>query len=345
MRVLYVSPFPPARDGIGTYTTALAGAVSGSVQFAVAAFGTRTVALLRWLDLLRRDVPAPVVITMHEVTRDTALLRGAGRALYRAMARRCDRVIVHTDAAFDSLTAGVGVPAAKVAVIPHPLARPPAAGSTPDELRARFGLGDALVLLAFGFIHVDKGLDDLVRALGILARSPGAPLDGVRLVVAGAVRRRQGLFRAMEARDRVHLLRVQRQARRSGLGPTLLFTGYVPERDVAGWFRAAEAAVLPYRRIEQSGVASMARAYGAPVIASTAGGLGEQFAGSPWMFPPRDAERLARILADFLGARPDQLTVESPEQNAADIATVAATTVDVYRTAGAASIGSVLHAG
>lgn len=115
MKVLYVSPYPPAADGIGDYTRLLAEAgreqghdvrvvvprpasytlpdvigVVGSrgreavelraaiakwhpdvvhVQFAIAAFGTRTVTLLRWLDALRRELAVPVVATLHEVTR------------------------------------------------------------------------------------------------------------------------------------------------------------------------------------------------------------------------------------------------------------------------------------
>ena len=52
------------------------------VQFAVAAFGTRTRTLLACLELVRATTKIPVVVTMHEVTRDTALLRGLGIRIY-----------------------------------------------------------------------------------------------------------------------------------------------------------------------------------------------------------------------------------------------------------------------
>jgi glycosyltransferase involved in cell wall biosynthesis len=356
MRVVFVSPFPPARDGIGTYAQALMAALEARghearvvvpdrlatlrdevlqwspdvvhVQFAVAAFGTRTRALLSGLRLIRAAAGVPVVVTMHEVTRDTAALRGPGRALYRALAARCDRVIVHTASAFTALTGTVGVPAAKVTVIPHPEAVPPRAVSAPDDLRAHFGLGDAELLLAFGFVHVDKGLGDLIRALRRIRRA-GAQLDNVRLVIAGTVRPRRGPFRVFEWRDRLHLARVLRVARRGGLGDIIVRTGYVREADVAGWFGAASAVVLPYRRTEQSGVASLANAFGVPVLASTAGGLGERYAASAWTFPPRAPRELADVLARFLAtARDERANGTSPA--AADMATVIAATLASY---------------
>jgi glycosyltransferase involved in cell wall biosynthesis len=80
-----------------------------------------------------------------------------------------------------------------------------------------------------------------------------------------------------------------------------VFAGYVPEGEVRAWFELAEAAVLPYRRIEQSGVANLAAAAGTPVLASEVGGITE--IGSPrWRFPARDPERLAAVLTDFLAA-------------------------------------------
>jgi len=382
MRILYLTPYPPARDGIGDYTAALAGAVRARghdtcvvvprpldgapaevagalswrpdrdpaltqaiarfapdvvhVQFAVAAYGLRTGALIRWIAALRASLGVPVVVTMHEVTRDTGLLRAPGRALYRRLARRSDTIIVHTQAARLAL-AGLGVPDGKVEVIPHPATRPPAAGAEPAVLRERFGLAGARILLSFGFVHVDKGLDDLVRALGRLRRSAALPLDDVRVVVAGAVRRRTGPLRVFEARDHLHLRAVLRLARRYGVRENLVLTGYVPQGDVTGWFRAAEAVVLPYRRIEQSGVAGIAAALGAPVLASRVGGLDEQFGGSPWMFPPRDPARLAAVLTAFL-ADPGADRA-GPRRAAADLGQTSAATVAAYADlAGAAGL-------
>lgn len=371
MRILFVSPFPPARDGIGSYTQSMMAALRARghetrvvvpraqpgqpgdvlgvlrpghpdldavrswspdvihVQFAVAGFGTRIRTLLSWLRLLRAGGRVPVVATMHEVTRDTGTLRGPGRALYRKLAGHCDHVIVHTRSAFSALTGELGVPAGRVTVIPHPEARPPRPVSSAAQLRSHFGLDDAEVLLAFGFVHVDKGLDDLVRALRAV-RESGTPLDRVRLVVAGTVRPRQGLFRLFELRDRLHLARVTRMARRGGLAGTIVHTGYVPEADVAGWFQAAAAVVLPYRRTEQSGVAGLANAFGVPVLASTAGGLGEQYAASRWTFPPRSPRELAAVLASFLATPPPERARTGGGLPTASMDSVVTATLGVY---------------
>lgn len=301
------------------------------VQFAIAAFGMRAATLLRWLDVLRGDLGVPVVGTLHEVTRDTALLRAAGREFYRRIVARCEHVIVHTHTAYTALVDSIGVPESKAAVIPHPNVRPPVGTSTSADVRRRFNLGEARILLTFGFIHVDKGLDDLVSALRILRETKAISLDDVRVVVAGSVRPRHGLFRVFEFRDRLYLGRVLRQAHRNSLRQYLVLTGYVPEDEMAAWFHAAEAVVLPYRRTEQSGVASLASAFAVPVLASTVGGLQEQFAGSRWTFPPRAPEFLARILAAFLAAAPFEQAQQAARPHASDLSSVIKATLDLYR--------------
>ncbi|SPL94289.1 unnamed protein product [[Actinomadura] parvosata subsp. kistnae] len=176
MRILYVSPYPPARDGIGTYTHVLARAVRehghevavvaarshpgapeevvgalddgvgalraavarfrpdvAHVQFAVPAFGARTVAVARWL----AAPEVPVVATLHEVSRDTALLRGPGRALYRRVGRAGQRLIVHTRAALDTLTS-LGLDG-RATVVPHFSAPPPPPPAPPATCAPAIG--------------------------------------------------------------------------------------------------------------------------------------------------------------------------------------------------------------
>ena len=274
------------------------------VQFAVAAFGTRAPALWGFLCGLRAETGVPVVVTAHEVTRDTAILRGAGRLLYRLVCARADRLLVHTDVAARAL-GRIGADTGRVAVLPLHRRPPPTPATDARALRAAHGLGDDRVLLAFGFVHVDKGLDDLVAALALLRDRGDPSLASARLVVAGTVRRRSGAFRVFEARDRLYLARVRRLVAREGLGGLVTFTGYVPEGAVAAWFDLAEGLVLPYRRIEQSSVASLAAALGAPVVASRAGRLAEDFGDPRWTFAPGDRDGLATALSSFLGRRED----------------------------------------
>lgn len=377
MKVLFVSPFPPAKDGIGAYTRSLVTALRDAgadarvvlprpqqgagqdvigaltrrrsglerlseavgawrpdiihVQFAVAAYGTRTSTLLAWLDHACSVMGIPVIVTMHEVTRDTATLRNPGRVLYRSLVARSDQVIVHTNAARSILTQQLDVPAGKVRVIPYIAASPPPAVSTQADLRARYGLGDAKLLISFGFIHVDKGLDDLMRCLRIAQRSDSTLLGNVRVVIAGTVRPRRGLFRAFELRDWLHLWRVLQMARRAHVRNLIVVTGYVPDADVAGWFEAAAGIVLPYKRTEQSGVAALANAAGVPVLASTAGGLGEQYEGSDWLFPPRSPEEFAKVLARFISSPDSERVGVTAGSARGGLCSVLETTLGLYR--------------
>lgn len=378
MRILYVSPFPPARDGIGTYTetiitelrasghkTCVIAARSESqgnpdvlavlptgatglaelrglivdwrpdcihVQFAVAAFGTRTFTLLRWLHLMR-STGIPVIITMHEVTRDVDRLRYVGRLIYRAFSTCCDHIIVHTQDAQSTCISSANVAPGKISVIPHPTADPPAEITTGRELRERFHLANQTVLLAFGFIHVDKGLPDLVRALAIIRGKTPELLDNIQVVVAGTVRQRSGIFRLFEFQDRLHLCQVRRLSKRSGIDRHFVYTGYVPTAEIAGWFHTAAAVVLPYRHTEQSGVAALANAFTVPVLASSVGGLRDLYSASKWTFPPRDPNALAQVLANFLthSAKPTSPSVTFWPVN--DLTAVAAATIETYRNA------------
>jgi alpha-maltose-1-phosphate synthase len=63
--------------------------------------------------------------------------------------------------------------------------------------------------------------------------------------------------------------------------------------------------VLPYIEASQSGVGSLAKAHGRPIVATAVGGLPELVAdGSGSLVPAGDAPALAAELDDLLGDRP-----------------------------------------
>ena len=145
-------------------------------------------------------------------------------------------------------------------------------------------------------------------------------------VVAGDVRRRSGLFRLMEIPDRLHLAQVKRMVKRLGLEGSTVFTGYVVHSDISAWFQAAHTVVLPYRRTEQSGVLSLARAFATPVITSDAGGLGEE-CGATWTFPAGGREALAELLSRLDFERPPKASASLTW----DLSSFAVATEAIYR--------------
>ncbi len=126
-------------------------------------------------------------------------------------------------------------------------------------------------LLFFGLIRDYKGLDVLLEAL------PEIP--DAKLVVAG---------------DPVDPVR-----KTAGVDWRL---GFVPEAEVPGLMAEAAAVVLPYRRLDSSGVLATAIGYGRPVVVSDVGSLGEivREYGAGEVVPPGDPKALAEATTRLL---------------------------------------------
>jgi glycosyltransferase involved in cell wall biosynthesis len=285
------------------------------VQFAFSTYGARVRNLIRILDRLRRG-GRRVVVTFHEITRDLDSLGAFGIPVYRRIAHRADRVLVHTETARELYLETIGAsPACEL--VAHPRAELPTPTVTEAQLRDRHGLGDDRVVLSFGFIQVDKGISDLLLAAGRLRRGDG--LDGVRIVIAGEVRRRYGILRPFELRDRLYLRQLEQIISREGLAEHVVFTGYVPNGEVRSWFDVAAVAVLPYRRIEQSGAGSLARSAGTPLLTTDVGELARLSTFPP--VPPEDPTRLADALEQALGAVRSGAQDDRAQDNLTEIVT------------------------
>ncbi|HTS74189.1 MAG TPA: glycosyltransferase [Gaiellaceae bacterium] len=126
-------------------------------------------------------------------------------------------------------------------------------------------------LLFFGLIRDYKGLDVLLQAL------PEIP--EAKLVVAG---------------DPVDPVR-----KTPGVDWRL---GFVPESEVPRLMAEAAVVVLPYRRLDSSGVLATAIGYGRPVVVSDVGSLGEivREHGAGEVVPPGDPHALAQACTRLL---------------------------------------------
>jgi len=163
-----------------------------------------------------------------------------------------DRYIVHSRELAGILSAG-GVPAGKIDVYPMPCER--AVRIDSDEAKRRLGLLGKRVVLLFGYAHRNKGYDRVVEAM------PGLPKDVV-LVIAGGPRN--------PGQDSYYK-ELMGLAGRLGVADRVRFPGFVEGKDMALYFSAADAGVLPYRWIQGSLALTDFMAYGVPTLAS---GLG-----------------------------------------------------------------------
>jgi glycosyltransferase involved in cell wall biosynthesis len=132
-------------------------------------------------------------------------------------------------------------------------------------------------LLFFGRISHYKGLDVLLAAMPqVWASAPQT-----RLVIAG--------YGEIPPSDVLGDARVT------------LRNEHVPESVVPGLYNDATAVVLPYRQASQSGVGSLAKAYGRASVVTNEGGLPELVAdGSGIVVPSEDAGALANALIELI---------------------------------------------
>src|SRR3546814_716152 len=113
--------------------------------------------------LNRTDVP--LLTTLHTVLDrpDTDQ-----RRVLEAVIRRSARMIVMSEKGCDILRRVHGVPERLIEVIPHGVPDRPYA--SPDSLKPRFGFAGRRVLLTFGLIAQDKGIDHMIRALPAIVK-------------------------------------------------------------------------------------------------------------------------------------------------------------------------------
>jgi glycosyltransferase involved in cell wall biosynthesis len=232
---------------------------------------------VQWLavpSLDARMLPAGrrgLVYTAHNAARE-----GVGRA-ERRMCSRAGAVIVHSQAARMEVEEGGAAPAERVHVVPHGafdyLTKLPDERPLPPELAAVEGP----VALCFGLLRPYKGIDVLLEAW--------RGVEGAELWIVGAPRMDLAPLRAAAP-------------------PGVRFVPrFVPDPEVAAYFRRATLVVLPHTRVDQSGAAFAALAFGKPLVLTDVGGFPEVAAtGAAALVPPGDPAalhaELTRLLAD-----------------------------------------------
>jgi glycosyltransferase involved in cell wall biosynthesis len=248
----------------------------------------------QWVDLQHVDrhlLPAadsgasrrrPLVLTAHDILPREP--RRGQREAQRRLYGRFDAVVVHSEHGRARLTGELGLDPARVHVIPHGVLVPseevPGAGGEaelPGELR---GSGRPVVLF-FGLLRPYKGIDVLLDAWR--ERDLGGP-GGAELWIVGMPRMDIGSLRSAAPASVRFLPR------------------FVSGREISAVMSRASIVVLPYREIDQSGVAFTALGLGVPLLLSDAGGFPEIAAtGAAQTVPAGDPVALGEALERLLG--------------------------------------------
>jgi len=244
--------------------------------------------LLHALGNIAPLAPGPrTVVTIHDVIyarfpeTQTALLARGVQALIPAAARRARRIIVPSRATGGDLVQLLGVPEAKIDVVPegpgHRVAVEPAAEA---GLRARLGLGEGPLVLSVSARRPHKNLVRLIEAIG--------RIDGATLVLPG-------YSSAFE--DELH-----EAARRAGAQDRVRLCGWVSDADLEGLYAAARCLVFP-SMAEGFGLPVLeAMVRGVPVATSNVSALPEVAGDAALLFDPESVDAIAdaaqRLLED-----------------------------------------------
>lgn len=208
-----------------------------------------------------------VALTAHNVNqarrdgKDSWLNRLTLRTQYHL----ADHLFVHTQKMKAELVDEFRVRESAVTVIRHPINDAfPNTELSPAEAKRRLGLkAEEKAILCFGRIKPYKGIEILIEAFRPLAERDRS----YRLVIAGQVQRGNEAY--------LELLR-QAAARELENGQILLKTQFIPDEEMEVYLKAADALVLPYKEIFQSGVLFLGYSFGLPVIATDVGSFREE---------------------------------------------------------------------
>lgn len=218
------------------------------------------------LNLYYRILGKKLIFTAHNINAgvrdgtDSFMNRLSLRFMYKVV----DHIIVHTTKMRRQIIEDFGVNETKVTVLPYGI-NDMVFKSKLTGIQARKKLNlkqNNKILLFFGFITPYKGLEYLLLALAKEVKRD----DALRLIIAGKIDKNSGKYWR-------HIRRIIKENNLEGY--IIEKIGFVPDRDVEVYFKAADILILPYRYIFQSGVLFLAYNFGLPVIATDVGSLRE----------------------------------------------------------------------
>lgn len=237
----------------------------------------------------------PALVTLHTVLKRPS---DSQKRIIKGIAAQSAELVVMSRVALELLAASYGVSGPRVKMIPHGIheIRP----RDPQKLKMRFGVAGRRMLLTFGLLSPNKGIETMIRALPALV----AAFPDVVYFVVGAthpmvVRQHGEAYRSM----------LEREAERLDVREHVVFRDqFVANDELATYLQAADVFVSPYLNEAQvtSGALSYAMGAGAAVVSTPYWHARELLAdGRGRLFPFGDSAALAAAVAALLADRPE----------------------------------------
>ena len=199
---------------------------------------------------LLRGLKMPVVTTLHTVLREP---NPDQLMVMEQIAELSDRLIVMSQLSSQFLQEIFKVPGSKIDMVPHGV--PDLPFMDPNFYKDRFGVEGKAVLLTFGLLSPNKGIENVIEAMPqILSRH-----KNVVYIVAGATH--PHILRREGDKYREHL---QALAKERGVESSVLFHNrFVSPEEMVEFIGAADIYITPYRHEAQVVSGTLAYALGA----------------------------------------------------------------------------------
>ena len=243
---------------------------------------------------LLRELRMPIVTTLHTVL---SAPNPAQRAVIDELARVSARLVVMSASGADLLRRVHGISADQIDLIPHGIPHVPVDAASKDRL----GVDGKTVILTFGLLSRDKGIEHVIDALpAILAVHPD-----VVYIVLGATHPH-----VVEHEGESYRLMLEARGEQLGVAASMVFHNrFVSQDELTEFLSATDIYITPYLQPEQitSGTLAYAVGAGKAVISTPYIYARELLAeGRGVLVPWRDSHAIAREVIDLVSDRDRQ---------------------------------------
>jgi|HubBroStandDraft_1064217.scaffolds.fasta_scaffold05662_2 glycosyltransferase involved in cell wall biosynthesis len=206
---------------------------------------------------LLRELKAPVVTTLHTVLLEP---NDDQRRVMQSLIAYSTRLVVMTERGRTILREVYQAPPAKIDLIPHGI--PDVALAPPDDYKDQFGVSGKKVLLTFGLLSPNKGIEHVLNALPEIV----AEFPDVVYIVLGATHPHELRTRGEAYRNGLEAI-----VRQNKLENNVVFCNrFVELKELTEFIGAADLYITPYLDESQITSGTLAYAFGAgkPVIST-----------------------------------------------------------------------------
>jgi len=239
---------------------------------------------------LLRELRMPVVTTLHTILREP---KSDQRRVMQELVSLSTRLVVMAERGRQMLQEIYQAPSAKIDLIPHGI--PDVGFVDPTYFKDLFGVEGRVVLLTFGLLSPNKGIEHVLNALpGILAEFPD-----VVYIVLGATHPNE-----LREHGEAYRLSLEILAKRNKIEKNVIFYNrFVDLENLKEFIGAADLYITPYLNEEQITSGTLAYTFGAgkAVVSTPYWHAAELLADDRGVLVPfGDAQAIAREVVGLL---------------------------------------------